>query len=111
MLLDVSYTPVDVRTSPKNRTATSHAFGTQVLTWQRAVLMSLYAKAEVLEYYDVSIRSARQEHPVPAVVRLPAAGDGGPSLQAWAWAWACGLGGRGLGTRYASSQCADSSLS
>jgi hypothetical protein len=50
LLLDVSYTPIDV------------------LSWQRAVLMSLYEKAEVLEYYDVSIRSARQEHPVPAVV-------------------------------------------
>ena len=51
------------------RLAFSSAWRSQVLSWQRAVLMSLYEKAEVLEYYPVSIRSARQAHPVPAVVR------------------------------------------
>jgi 5-methylcytosine-specific restriction endonuclease McrA len=48
----VSYTPVDV------------------LTWQRAILLSLYDKAEVLEYYDISVRSARAEHPLPAVLKV-----------------------------------------
>lgn len=51
LLLDVSYTPVGI------------------LGWQRAVLMSLFDKAEVLEYHDVAIRSARQSHPVPAVLK------------------------------------------
>ena len=53
LLLDVSYRPVDI------------------LSWQRAIMLSLLAKAEVLEWHDgISVRSARESHHVPAVLKV-----------------------------------------
>lgn len=52
LVLDVSYSPIDV------------------ITWQRAICLDLFDKVDVLEYYNTFVRSARDEHPVPAVVRV-----------------------------------------
>lgn len=42
-----------------------------VVNWQRALCLTIFDKAEVLEYYDKAIRSSRQLHQLPAVVRVP----------------------------------------
>jgi 5-methylcytosine-specific restriction endonuclease McrA len=52
LLLDVSFRPIDV------------------LTWQRAITLELFDKAEVLAYYDLAVRSARQSHQLPAVLKV-----------------------------------------
>ena len=52
LLLDVAYQPVDI------------------LQWSRAVAMDYIGKVEVLEYYEHYIRSAREMHFLPAVMRL-----------------------------------------
>jgi 5-methylcytosine-specific restriction endonuclease McrA len=53
LLLDVSYRPIDI------------------LSWQRAMMLSMLSKAEVLEWHDgISVRSARQNHPIPAVLKV-----------------------------------------
>ena len=52
LLLDVAYQPVDI------------------LRWSRAVAMDYVGKAEVLDYYEDYVRSAREVHFLPAVMRL-----------------------------------------
>lgn len=52
LVLDVSYRPVDV------------------VAWHRAVVLDLFGKVEVLEYYDKFIRSPKEVHFLPAVLRL-----------------------------------------
>ena len=41
-----------------------------VIPWRRAMVLDLLKRAEVLEYFDAFVRSARDEHPLPAVLRL-----------------------------------------
>lgn len=43
-----------------------------VLSWKRAVCLDLLDKVEVLEYYDVCVRSVSMRHPIPAVLRAHA---------------------------------------
>jgi 5-methylcytosine-specific restriction endonuclease McrA len=50
LVMDVSYRPVDV------------------IDWKQGLLLDLRGKGDVLEYYDKSVRSARDEWPLPAVV-------------------------------------------
>jgi 5-methylcytosine-specific restriction endonuclease McrA len=39
--------------------------------WQRAVVLDLSARVEVLEYYDRLVQTARDAFPLPAVIRTP----------------------------------------
>jgi 5-methylcytosine-specific restriction endonuclease McrA len=41
-----------------------------VIPWKRAMVLDLLDRAEVLEYFDVFVRSASSEHALPAVLRL-----------------------------------------
>lgn len=41
-----------------------------VLPWERAFVLSYQGKAEVLEYYVETVRSAHRDHKVPAVIRI-----------------------------------------
>eukprot|EP00884_Botryococcus_braunii_P010622 jgi/Botrbrau1/19561/Bobra.0035s0053.1 len=52
LVLDNSYRPVDV------------------INWQRAICLDLFDKADVLEYYDDCVHSARDAYPIPAVLRV-----------------------------------------
>lgn len=53
LVLDSSYRPIDV------------------VTWQRAICLDLFDKVDVLEYFEsLSINSAREQHMVPAVLRV-----------------------------------------
>jgi len=52
LLLDVAYQPVDI------------------LRWSKAVAMDYLGKAEVLDYYEDYVRSAREVHFLPSVMRL-----------------------------------------
>lgn len=53
LVLDSSYRPIDV------------------INWQRALILDLFEKVDVLEYFeDVAVRSARQSHLIPAVCRV-----------------------------------------
>eukprot|EP00899_Mesostigma_viride_P020561 jgi/Mesvir1/28506/Mv06275-RA.1 len=66
LVLDVSYKPVDV------------------MSWQRAIVLGLYEKAEVLSYYSVKVRSATQSFPLPAVIKTHiylGIGDGPQSIR------------------------------
>lgn len=51
LVLDVSYRPLDT------------------LPWTRAVVLDYFDKVDVLEYYDSFVRSARDYHYLPAVIR------------------------------------------
>ncbi|GMH35787.1 hypothetical protein BSKO_03655 [Bryopsis sp. KO-2023] len=51
LVLDVSWRPVGV------------------VSWKRALCLHILEKVEVLEFYDVSIRSVAESHPLPAVLR------------------------------------------
>lgn len=44
----------------------------KVVSWQKAVLLWLTEKVEVLEFHDFYVRSARAQFPVPSVIRLRA---------------------------------------
>jgi 5-methylcytosine-specific restriction endonuclease McrA len=50
--LDVSFRPIDV------------------LSWQRAITLSLFDKAEALEYYSAVVRSPSRSFPLPAVLKI-----------------------------------------
>jgi hypothetical protein len=50
LVMDVAYRPVDV------------------IDWKQGLLLDIRGKGDVLEYYDKSVRSARDEWPLPAVV-------------------------------------------
>mmetsp|Transcript_1703 Transcript_1703/g.3821 ORF Transcript_1703/g.3821 Transcript_1703/m.3821 type:complete len:304 (+) Transcript_1703:203-1114(+) len=52
LVLDVSYRPIDT------------------LPWTRAVVLDFFDKVDVLEYYDSFVRSARNSHYLPAVIRV-----------------------------------------
>jgi 5-methylcytosine-specific restriction endonuclease McrA len=52
LVLDVSYRPIDT------------------LPWTRAIVLDFFDKVDVLEYYDSFVRSARDYHYLPAVVRV-----------------------------------------
>ena len=52
LVLDVSYRPIDT------------------LSWNRAVVLDFFDKVDVLEYYDSFVRSARDYHYLPAVIRV-----------------------------------------
>jgi 5-methylcytosine-specific restriction endonuclease McrA len=39
--------------------------------WQRALVLDLTARVEVLEYYDRFVQTARDAFPLPAVIRTP----------------------------------------
>ena len=41
-----------------------------IIDWQKAIALVFLRKGEVLAHYDRTVRSARQEHTLPAVVRL-----------------------------------------
>lgn len=51
LVLDVSWRPVGV------------------VSWKRALCLHILEKVDVLEFYDVSIRSVAESHPLPAVLR------------------------------------------
>lgn len=52
LVLDVSYRPIDT------------------VPWTRAVVLDFFDKVDVLEYYNSFVRSARDRHLLPAVVRV-----------------------------------------
>ncbi|QDZ20313.1 HNHc domain-containing protein [Chloropicon primus] len=52
LVLDVSYRPLDT------------------VPWTRAVVLDCFDKVDVLEYYDSFVRSARDYHYLPAVIRV-----------------------------------------
>jgi len=52
LVLDVSYRPIDT------------------LPWTRAVVLDFFEKVDVLEYYDSFVRSSRDYHYLPAVIRV-----------------------------------------
>eukprot|EP00898_Chlorokybus_atmophyticus_P007008 jgi/Chlat1/7308/Chrsp58S06945 len=52
LVLDVSYKPIEV------------------VNWQRAIILDLFDKVDVLEYYDQYVRAAREVFAIPAVVRV-----------------------------------------
>jgi 5-methylcytosine-specific restriction endonuclease McrA len=51
LVLDAGYRPIDV------------------MNWQRAIVMDLLEKADVLEYYDATINSVSEQFFLPAVIR------------------------------------------
>lgn len=53
LVLDVSYRPV------------------LIVSWQRAITLSLFQKADVLETYSKTVRSSTQAFQIPAVLRVP----------------------------------------
>jgi len=52
LVLDVSYTPVDI------------------ISWQRGIVLDLFSKVEVVEYYDAEVQTVRDSYPIPAVVKV-----------------------------------------
>jgi 5-methylcytosine-specific restriction endonuclease McrA len=52
LLLDTTYRPIDI------------------VNWQRAICLDMFDKVDVLEYYDICARSARDEFMLPAVMRV-----------------------------------------
>lgn len=40
-----------------------------IIDWKRAICLDLLEKVEVLEYYDISVRSVSQSHQLPAVLK------------------------------------------
>lgn len=52
LVLDSTYQPIDV------------------ITWQRAICLELFDKVDVLEYYDMYVKSAYDQHLLPAVLRV-----------------------------------------
>ncbi|KAK9815294.1 hypothetical protein WJX72_001172 [[Myrmecia] bisecta] len=52
LVLDSSYRPIDV------------------VNWQRAICLDLFDKVDVLEYYDMYVRSSKDQHYIPAVLRV-----------------------------------------
>ena len=42
----------------------------QIINWKRAICLDLFDKVDVLEYYDMYVRSAYAEHFIPAVLRV-----------------------------------------
>ncbi|MEM6926153.1 MAG: HNH endonuclease [Myxococcota bacterium] len=43
----------------------------RAINWRRAVCLDLGERVEVLEYYDRTVRTAHDEFPIPAVIRVP----------------------------------------
>lgn len=56
LVLDASYRPIDI------------------VNWQRAIVLDLLQKADVLEYYDYTVNSVSEQFFVPAVIRAKRCG-------------------------------------
>lgn len=56
LVLDASYRPIDV------------------VNWQRAIVLDLLQKADVLEYYDYTVNSVSEQFFVPAVIKAKRCG-------------------------------------
>ena len=52
------------------RHALTQHFVSRIHPAQRAITLELFDKAEVLAYYDLAVRSARQSHQLPAVLKV-----------------------------------------
>eukprot|EP01023_Acetabularia_acetabulum_P017271 TRINITY_DN18598_c0_g1_i1.p1 TRINITY_DN18598_c0_g1~~TRINITY_DN18598_c0_g1_i1.p1 ORF type:complete len:137 (-),score=16.62 TRINITY_DN18598_c0_g1_i1:7-417(-) len=42
----------------------------EIIDWQRAICMDIVGKVDVLEYYDITVNSSRDEFFLPAVIRV-----------------------------------------
>ena len=42
----------------------------KLVSWQKALILWFQGKVEILEYYEISVRSARESFPLPSVMRL-----------------------------------------
>eukprot|EP01026_Neomeris_dumetosa_P037742 TRINITY_DN305_c2_g1_i6.p2 TRINITY_DN305_c2_g1~~TRINITY_DN305_c2_g1_i6.p2 ORF type:complete len:143 (-),score=11.00 TRINITY_DN305_c2_g1_i6:78-506(-) len=42
----------------------------EIINWQRAICMDIVGKVDVLEYYDITVNSSRDEFFLPAVIRV-----------------------------------------